>query len=400
MAWYYSEPRPGRRPLDTPVRPAGGATGGPPTGPAGGDLAGSYPNPDVAAGAVGTPELANGAVTNAKVTDVAYAKITGAPTIPTTLPPSGPAGGDLTGTYPNPTIAAAAVGNAEISDVAYAKVTGAPPPGSTILTGSGVPPGATGVEGDFYIDTDTDIMYGPKTATGLPGGPEFVCNLGSATGHTDTLISEGLKFTVSRPCWLVGVNHFVYAADETTTWWFQLWDMAGSATVPLHHQQTAGGLVAGAWTREPLGPYELAPGVTYMLSVTNTAGGRSYVSPFNGFSTGPLSILATGYYNANTNLDSRPATSWGSYGPATSPVVQDPDPALLWPVAIGPNSYRHVQSTAATTWSITHNLSFRPNVSVVDSTGREVWPGAVDYPSATAVTLTFSAAVGGEAYLS
>src|SRR5215813_194517 len=63
-------------------------------------------------------------------------------------------------------------------------------------------------------------------------------------------------------------------------------------------------------------------------------------------------------------------------------------------------AYRHVQASAATTWTIPHNLSFRPNVAVVDSTGREIWPGATDYPSATSVTLTFSAAVAGEAYLS
>jgi hypothetical protein len=63
-------------------------------------------------------------------------------------------------------------------------------------------------------------------------------------------------------------------------------------------------------------------------------------------------------------------------------------------------AYQHVQATAATTWTITHNLSFRPNVTAVDSTGREIVPGAVDYPNATAVTLTFSAAVGGAAYLS
>jgi hypothetical protein len=62
-------------------------------------------------------------------------------------------------------------------------------------------------------------------------------------------------------------------------------------------------------------------------------------------------------------------------------------------------SYRHVQSSAATTWVITHGLSFRPNITAVDSSGRQIIPGAVDYTSAT-VTLTFSAAVGGEAYLS
>ena len=68
---------------------------------------------------------------------------------------------------------------------------------------------------------------------------------------------------------------------------------------------------------------------------------------------------------------------------------------------IAPNvlGFIFVQGTALATWVIDHPLHFRPGVSVVDSTGRLV-EGDVVYTDVDTVTITFSGAFAGTAYLS
>ena len=62
------------------------------------------------------------------------------------------------------------------------------------------------------------------------------------------------------------------------------------------------------------------------------------------------------------------------------------------------NRFEFTQQTAAATWVITHALGGKPSVTIVDSADTHVF-GEVQYNSTTQVTVTFSAAFSGKAYL-
>jgi len=91
------------------------AQGAPPIGTAGGDLAGTYPAPtlsttNVSAGTYGSATQVGQFTVDYKgrLTNAGNVLISG-------IPPGGNAGGDLTGSYPNPQIASGVIVNADIS---------------------------------------------------------------------------------------------------------------------------------------------------------------------------------------------------------------------------------------------------------------------------------------------
>lgn len=68
-------------------------------------------------------------------------------------------------------------------------------------------------------------------------------------------------------------------------------------------------------------------------------------------------------------------------------------------VGAGAPSYTHVQGVAAAVWTITHDLGYMPSVTVVDS-AHETVEGDVIYGPVGTISIIFSAAFAGTAYLS
>lgn len=63
----------------------------------------------------------------------------------------------------------------------------------------------------------------------------------------------------------------------------------------------------------------------------------------------------------------------------------------------GDKHYRHIQTPAASTWSVTHNLGKYPSVAVVDASLNIIF-GDVHYVNTNSLTIVFSSAITGEAY--
>jgi len=62
-------------------------------------------------------------------------------------------------------------------------------------------------------------------------------------------------------------------------------------------------------------------------------------------------------------------------------------------------AYEHTQGAASASWTINHNLGFKPNVTVVDSAGNIV-EGEITYTNSNSLTVSFQSAFSGYAYLS
>lgn len=120
------------------------------------------------------------------------------------------------------------------------------PTGNQILSGSGVPSGGTGVNGDYYINTAANTLYGPKSG-GAWGSPTSLVGPTGANGTTRLYELLALTSTASTGAFAtldgynVPANTLVNNGDSLKIEaWFTFTNVVSGTNYPLYRLTFAG----------------------------------------------------------------------------------------------------------------------------------------------------------------
>ena len=132
--------------------------------------------------------------------------------------------------------------------------------------------------------------------------------------------------------------------------------------------------------------------VEYLVGNNILIGEQNNISTFGHFTIDSYTATA-----GNANLYTLNLTNIGGNGNITDKLLYD-FAVFTLSSAAGGTTFEFNQGVSATTWNITHNLGKFPSITVID-TGDTVVTGEYTYINNNQVTLNFSAAFAGKAYL-
>jgi hypothetical protein len=173
------------------------------------------------------------------------------------------------------------------------------PDGSTILNGTVVPANSLGENGDFYINTVTSILYGPKTAAGWGTGKSIV-------GAKGTAGSKILSGTVT-PAATIGATgdyyldktSYSFYGPKTSTGWGTAISLKGTANVIYSGWNYAKNFRDTTADNSKLKAADLlAPALTSdilnkgMVQIYFDFGGGVYALPYTNYAGGKLNTIA------------------------------------------------------------------------------------------------------------
>lgn len=208
-------------------------------------------------------------------------------------------------------------------------------PGTTILSGTGAPADTLGIAGDYYIDTDTDTMYGPRLATALgPAASAFSSKAATASAVGDYQIGNRIRF--NRAGVVTGIRIWRVAGVAVTSRVGRLWNFSTQALLGTTAATAETGLPEGWVTANFATPISVA--INDEVVATFDTLGQSFGSTAGTASTDtPDMTWIEGRYSVPSG-PAFPSSLGGAGTNYMADVVFQPRLASVWPVAIDPGS--------------------------------------------------------------